>query len=262
MSNPRLAAWLGACASLLSFNLSARTVEIPFDPANFDPGAAIDNPYWPQLPETVSVYTSETDEGCAVNEVSVPGTLKSGFEGPYAAIQAWVVVDREWLDPTCTGNYALVEDTHDWYAQDRDGNIWYFGEATVAYDDEDECPSTEGSWSAGTDGAVAGIIMLAEPASGLRYRQEFLEGEAEDWARVLRTNARVDIEFGEFSGCLVTKEWTPLSPGAVEHKYYCPAGGGLMLIEELGGGPKVRVEFVGSERPPGTYAPAGVCPAD
>jgi len=55
-----------------------------------------------------------------------------------------------------------------------------------------------------------------------------------------------------------TKEWSPLERGSVEHKYYCPEGGGLMLIEELTG-KTVRVEFVGTARPPGTYASTGSC---
>ena len=100
--------------------------------------------------------------------------------------------------------------------------------------------------------------MLAEPRVGDAYQQEFFEDEAEDRGKVLRLNATVAIEAGTFAGCLKTKEWSPLSPGSVEHKYYCPSGGGLMLVNELHGG-TVRVEFIGSTLPAGDFATAGVC---
>jgi hypothetical protein len=242
---------------LATSTASARTLEVEFDAVSFAPGAAIDNQYWPLLAGTTQVYYAESADGCSVNELIVTGNTRTDFEGAYSTIVAWEVLDREWLDEECTGEYALLEETRDWYAQDVSGNVWYFGEATTAWD-EDECPSTAGSWEAGTDGAEAGIVMLAQPRAGLAYRQEFLEGEAEDWAKVLRTNARVSIQVGEFAGCLKTKEWSPLERGSIEHKFYCPAGGGLMLIEELKG-KTVRVEFVGTSRPPGTYAATGSC---
>jgi hypothetical protein len=86
--------------------------------------------------------------------------------------------------------------------------------------------------------------MLADPQPGDSYRQEYYEGAAEDMAKVLRLGASVSVPYGEFSDCLVTKEWTPLEPGAVEHKYYAP-GVGLILVEELKGG-MVRTELVDS----------------
>ena len=100
--------------------------------------------------------------------------------------------------------------------------------------------------------------MLAQPRVGDAYQQEFFEDEAEDRAKVLRLNARVAIDGGTFAGCLKTKEWSPLSPGSVEHKYYCPSGGGLMLVNEFKGG-TLRVEFIGNALPPGHFASKGVC---
>jgi len=109
--------------------------------------------------------------------------------------------------------------------------------------------------AAGEDGAQAGVVILGSPAVGKSYQQEYYEGEAEDRAKVLRLNARVSIEFGEFDGCMKTKEYTPLEPGEVEHKYYCrlsEGGFGLMLVEELKGKTR-RVEYVGESLPPGAF---------
>lgn len=215
-------------------------VEATFDIANFNDPLDIDNPYWPLEPGTYIVYHEEADDECIVNDFRVTATVKSGFLGDYSGLTARQVWDQEWLDEDCDGGRdVLLEDTFDWYAQDDTGNIWYLGEETTSY----PSGSMAGSWEAGTDGAEAGIVMLASPQSGQFYRQEFREGEAEDMGKVLRLNAPVSIELDDFENCLVIKEWNPLSPGSIEHKYYCP-NDGLMLVRELSGGKTVRVEAV------------------
>jgi hypothetical protein len=188
--------------------------------------------------------------------------MKNDFVAPYDGIVARVVEDIEWADSDCDGigDGDPLEVTQDWYAQDDFGHIWYFGEETI--DDEG---STEGSWEAGKDvagiGSIAepGIIMLAHPdvstaesvlaAPGLFYRQEYYEDEAEDFGKVKRLDANVSLEMDnnlpdQYTGCLKTKEWNAVEPGSVEHKYYCPYTG-LVLINELSGGKTVRVELVG-----------------
>ena len=243
-----------------SGSASAKEVEFTFRPAKFTPGAAIDNPYFPLIAGTVLVYAAESVDGCEVNELRVTGNTKDDFGAPYTSVVAWEVEDRAWFAEGCAGEYALVEQTLDWYGQDRPGNVWYFGEDTVAWDHADECPSNEGSWEAGRDGALAGVVMPRNPIIGSWYKQEFFEGEAEDRAKVLRLNANVSIGLGTYAGCLRTKEYTPLAPGEVEQKNYCPEGGGLLLVNELHGGKTLHVEFIGSSRPAGTYATTGVCP--
>lgn len=193
--------------------------------------AGIDNPYLPLVPGTTFVYEAETEDGFARNEVTVLRKKKT-----ILGVKCTVVRDREYLDG------ELLEETEDWYAQHQDGTVWYFGERS--FDFEDGVPSlSPGSWEAGVDGAKPGIIMLGDPQSGDSYLQEFYEGFAEDEAAVLRLNASVSVEYGDFQECLVTKEWTRLEPGAVEKKYYA-AGVGLVLVEEISGGKTVRVELV------------------
>ena len=239
---------------------SAKERVFHFNAANFTAGAAIDNPYLPLTTGATLVYAAESPDGCEVNELQVTGNTKDDFEAPYDSVVAWEVEDRAWFSEGCTDDYALAEETLDWYAQDKRGNVWYMGEATVAYDHEDECPTSGGSWQAGTDGALAGVVMPRHPGIGDWYKQEFLEGEAEDRAKVLRLNANVAIGLGTYAGCLRTKEYSPLSPGDVEQKNYCPEGGGLLLINELHGGKTLHVEFIGNSRPAGNYPATGVCP--
>ena len=96
-------------------------------------------------------------------------------------------------------------------------------------------------------------MVLGDPVEGLAYQQEFLEDEAEDMGKVLKLAVTVELEsFGPFTDCLKTKEWTPLERGHIEHKFYCPTGGGLMLINEKHG-KTVRVEFIGQDLPDGDF---------
>jgi hypothetical protein len=124
----------------------------------------------------------------------------------------------------------VIEDTFDWYAQDRDGNVWYLGEDTKEYENG-EVTSTEGSWEAGVDGALPGIVMQAHPEAGQAYRQEYYPGQAEDLAEVTDVGTTKSIELDDYQDVVVTKEWNPLEPDVVEDKYFAP---GVGLIAEKG----------------------------
>jgi len=243
---------------------TAANLDIDFEAAVFSNPTLIDNQYWPQIPGTSFVYAAENEDGCEVNMVSVTSDTKSDFGAPYDSIVALEVEDLAWLSEECDGNYVLMEKTVDRYAQDDDDNIWYLGEDTEAYDDEENCLSNEGAWEAGEDNAEAGIVVLGAPIKGLAYKQEYLEDEAEDMGKILKLSTTVELEsFGPYADCLKTKEWTSLDRGNIEHKFYCPSGGGLMLINELRG-KTLRVEYIGQTLPDGTYPSdlpaAPVCP--
>ena len=230
-----------AVVMFLAFSIGvvqAGPCELPdFDSAEFPDPLTIDNPYFPLVPGTTFVYEPVPNEEDVVNTVTVTNRVKKiSVDGK--KIKCRVVYDVETVDG------AITEETWDWYAQDDDGNIWYCGEDTTAYL-EDGSISTEGSWEAGVDGALPGYLMPAEGflTPGICYQQEYYEDEAEDRAKVLRLDAEVSLENGEFyQNCLETKEWTQLDPGNVEHKYYAP-GFGLVLIQELKE-KSVRVELV------------------
>jgi hypothetical protein len=137
----------------------------------------------------------------------------------------------------------VIEDTFDWYAQDKDGNVWYFGEIALNFEDG-QLVDIEGSWTAGVDGAKAGIIMKARPAVGDVYRQEFFLGDAEDMGEVLSVKASASVPAPGAScdgDCLLTRDWTPLEPDAEEEKSYAP---GIGPILEVNPETKERVELV------------------
>lgn len=191
------------------------------DPANFVDKVV--NPYFPLEPGTTYIYEGNTDEGFEHTEDFVTHETRAVMGVTCIVVRDRVSVDGE-----------LVEETFDWYAQDKDGNVWYFGEDSKEYKGE-QVVSTEGSWEAGVDGAEPGIIMKAHPQKGDSYRQEYYKGEAEDMAEVISLSESTSVPYGSFDNLLVTKEWTPLEPGIAENKYYA-SGIGLILEETVEGG--------------------------
>ena len=197
----------------------------------------IDNAYYPLIPGTTFEYRTETANGVETNTVEVTSETKT-----ILGVTATVVHDQVFLDG------QLTEDTFDWFAQDTDGNVWYLGEQSCEVVNE-QCVSTGGSWEAGVDGALPGVVMWADPAAhkGTAYQQEFLVGKAEDVAKVIGLNAKVDTPYGSFTGCLETMDWSPLENSSREHKFYCP-GTGLVLELAPSSGHE-RSELVGIVKP-------------
>jgi hypothetical protein len=208
----------------------------PYDP-EIDPNdfmsienmKANPNPYVPLIPGTCRTYKADTDEGTETIEVCVTDDTRE-----ILGVNCMVVRDTVTLDG------ELTEDTLDYYAQDLDGNLWYFGENSYSYED-DRIVSVEGSWIAGVDGAKAGIIMYADPQIGDLYRQEFLPGEAEDMAEVLALDKAVSVPYGNFENCVMTKDFTPIEPDLKEHKYYAKDVGVVLEVNVETG---ERVELV------------------
>jgi hypothetical protein len=185
----------------------------------------IDNPYMPMRPGSRWVYR-ETEAGGTAQRVVVKVTRRT--KRIANGITARIVRD------TVTERGRLVEDTFDWFAQDRSGNVWYLGEDTTEY--EDGRPASKaGSWEAGVDGARAGIVMLARPRPGRGYRQEHAPGEAEDRARVLSLDDQAEVPAGHFTNVLTTKDWSPLQPRALEYKLYARGVGLVMAVQVSGG---------------------------
>jgi hypothetical protein len=193
------------------------------DPANFV--SVVDNPYFPLTPGKTYRYQQRDGDESLVVEVTNQTKSIMGVQ---------TIVVRE----TAAVAGQTIEISLNWYAQDRDGNVWYFGEATQDY--ENGVPtSTAGSWEAGVGGALPGIIMEAHPQHGDTYFQEYAQGVAEDMATVLSLDGIETTPYQTFSNVLRTKEWTPLEGNSLERKFYAQ---GIGLIAEEG--PGSRLELV------------------
>ncbi|HKN44469.1 MAG TPA: hypothetical protein VJW23_11140, partial [Propionibacteriaceae bacterium] len=171
--------------------------------------ARVDNPWFPLQPRSEYHYTGLKDRAKTVDIVKVTNRTKR-----ILGVSTTVVHD------VVSVNGRPEEVTDDFYAQDRHGNVWYFGEATKELDSHGNTVSTEGSFQAGVDGARPGILVPGHPKVGLEARQEFLKGQAEDHFKVLDLNTNVSVPFVSSHHALRTREWTPLEPRVLDNKYY------------------------------------------
>ena len=207
--------------------------EAPYDPdledisfVSVDEIAANPNPYFPLIVGNTWVYQSE-DETITVTVLDETREIDG--------VEAIVVRDVVEEDG------ELIEDTHDWFAQDEDGNVWYLGELAINYEDG-ELSDIDGSWEAGEEGGKAGILFRAMPVVGEVLRQEYLIGEAEDVGQTvsLESDESTESGFACNGSCLETLEWTPLEPDSQETKVYLP-GTGLILEIDLEEGDRVEL---------------------
>jgi hypothetical protein len=210
------------------------------DPVGFT--TAVTNPYLSLVPGTMKTF----EGGGERVEVTVTASTRTVM-----GVETVVVRDREYRGT------SLIEDTEDWFAQDEDGNVWYFGEDTAECSDG-SISGRPGAWEAGVDGAQPGIVMLANPRIGDYYRQEFYAGRAEDVARVRELGASVDHDGQVYRDVLVTEDFTALEPGQIEHKSYAPEVG---LIEErpAGGGTAIRLTEITVAPEPEASASGSLC---
>lgn len=181
----------------------------------------IDNPFMTLRPGTTFVY--ENKAAGESNSFIVTHDTR-GVDG----VTCVVVHDIAYR------NGLLVEDTFDWFAQDDAGNVWYFGEASRDFEPGKPDPvSSDGSWESGVDGAMAGIVMLANPEIGDDYAQETAPGIAEDRGTVLSLTQTVHVGYGSFGSALQTRDLNPLEPSE-EHKFYAEGVGNLLTTNPDG----------------------------
>ena len=235
-------------AHMLTATLAAALTSLGLGTATFDAIAApdrparasafsahVDNPWFPLIPGTSYVYRGAKDGKPARDVLTVTHRTATIDGAPCVVVQ-----DRLYLSGT------LSERTTDWYTQDDKGNVWYYGETTADLDASGHVTSREGSWRAGVGGAKPGIYMPAHPKPGQSGRQEYLKGHAQDHFQVLSLQAAVAVPYTTSTRALLTKEWTPLEPGVLDHKLYL-RGVGTALEQTVRGGTE-RLELVSVRR--------------
>jgi hypothetical protein len=196
---------------------------VALDPSDFT--TRITNPWFPMRPGTRWTYRETDAEGTRQRVVvTVTERTKAIANG----VTTRVVTD------VVTEGGEPVEVTEDHYAQDRRGNVWYLGEDTAEYE-HGRVVSREGSFEAGVDGAEAGVIMPARPRPGLRYRQEYYRGHAEDRAKVVGLREQAGVPYGHFRRVLMTREDNPLEPKVLEFKFYARGIGPVLAVSVSGG---------------------------
>jgi hypothetical protein len=193
--------------------------------------ATIDNPHFPLAPGSRWVYQVVSEDETDRDEMVVTDRTK-------VILGVACVVVRD----TLTHDGKVLEKTDDWYAQDKGGNVWYFGEATAEYDEKGHVTTREGSWQSGVAGAQPGIIAPAHPKVNEAARQEYYKGHAEDMFWIVSVDDSVKVPYGSFAAVVRTLEWSPLEPKVIDEKFYAPGIG--VVREHAAAGPREDVVLV------------------
>jgi hypothetical protein len=196
------------------------------EPSNLNPAdftTQIENPYWPMPVGRVWHVHVSNPQGESLQEtITVTDQTKRIADGVTTRVVRDVVYNHG----------KATEITDDWYAQDKDGNIWYFGEDTTQIQNGKK--DTSGSFEAGKNGADAGIAMPAHPEVGLTYREEYYKGHAEDRSKVLAVDQQVEAPAGHFTGAILTDDTSPIEPTVSEYKLYAKGVGPVVAVSVSG----------------------------
>jgi hypothetical protein len=190
-------------------------------PGNFSP--EVTNSWFPLIAGTTFVYTGHKDKQKALDVYAISKRTKK-IDG----VATRIVNDRLFLGG------RLSERTTDYYAQDKCGNVWYFGEDTAVLNPKGHVVDTSGSFHAGVDGAQPGVFMQADPQIGRKFRQEWYQGQAADQFHALSKSASVTVRYGAFNKALRTAETTQLEPGVLDNKYYVKGIGEVLEVTVKG----------------------------
>jgi hypothetical protein len=196
-----------------------------FNAKNFTDETDVDNPYLTYEPGTIFTYEVRDADGklTETRTVTVTDETKEFHFGD-ETVTCIVVID----EVTEGKGNKLVEVAKDYFAQDDNGNVWYFGEDVDNYE-KGKLVDHEGSWLAGENGAEPGIVMLADPKKGATYDQENAPDIAEDFATVKSLNATTTLEAFDdktLDNLIKTLDINPLETDpagqflAKENKYY------------------------------------------
>jgi hypothetical protein len=194
------------------------------------------NPLFPLRPGYQLVLEGEEEDDGEIVEVRVEITVlpfvkwirftPPGGTTP-VTVATRVVREREWVDD------ELVEVSRNWFAICRQtSDLFYFGEFVDNYEDG-EVVDHGGSWIAGKNGALPGLLMPGRFLIGSRYYQELAPGAALDRGENVDMGLTVETEAGTFHNCVEVLDTNALEPDAEgDVKQYCP-GVGLVRDEDL-----------------------------
>jgi len=220
-----------AIATTAAVMLSGGAASAGINPADFN--APVSNPYFPLKPGMVFIYKGSEGNDRLTERLRVTHEHRM-IEG----VSTTVISD------ILHANGRLQEKTTDWYANDNAGNVWYFGERTATYHPDGTVASREGTWLAGTNGGIAGVIMPANPYPTDAYRQEFLKGHAEDQAWIVANHEEMRLPYGKLDHIVRSYEWTRLEPNVVSVKFYAPHLGIISERDVAGGTENLKLVHV------------------
>jgi hypothetical protein len=214
-------------------NYFSESQTVDFNPNNFDRSATISNPWLPLKPGTRYVYEGKSldDSGVLVpHSIEVNVTDLTKMVGGVRALVTW--------DQDHSAD-KLDEAELAFYAQDKDGNVWYMGEYPEAYQNGKlvEAPT----WIQGFKGAKAGIMMQANPQLETPSYSEGW-GPAVNWTdvgQVDQMGQKTCVPVKCYEDVLVIAESSQGEPNAQQLKYYA-RGVGNVRVAWRGSGEKTQ----------------------
>ena len=185
-----------------------------FDPANFINSTVINNEWMPMQPGTHWAVegTAVDDEGNHFTrriEFTITDLTKE-IEGVQTVV-AWIV---DYNDG------EVIEKEIAFYAQDKDGNVWYFGEHPEEIEQGEFVKASP--WIAGIEDARPGIKMMAEPKLGI---PSYFQGwgpavEWSDYAQIDQVGQETCVAVDCYKDTLVIAESSLGEVNAFQLKYY------------------------------------------
>jgi hypothetical protein len=177
----------------------------PLDPADFS--STVDNGWYPLVVGSQWTYEGVKDRKRATDVFKVLATTEA-----VAGVTCVILQDDLAL------NGVPTERTTGYFAQHRDGSVWFFGEDIHELDAKGRVVGLDGSWRAGLDGATPGLMMPATPGVG----DVFVQATAHAHFEVLSVAKAVKVPAGSYPAALLIEESDPEEPGLKARKYYVP----------------------------------------
>jgi hypothetical protein len=216
--------------------------ERDFDAGRFTRANPVDNRWFPLTPGTRLEFAGQADRGGGLLPHRVVFTV-TDLTKVIDGVRTVVILEHD------LNQGELKERELAFHAQDRDGNVWHFGEYPEIWE-EGKFLGADDTWIAGLARARPGILMRAEPQVG---GPAYLQGTApdiefRDRAKDYRTGQRSCVPVRCFSDVLITDEWNPLEPTeGHQRKFYAP-GVGTIRVEPRGGPEKETLVLVDIKR--------------
>ena len=203
------------------------------DPGNFRAPGRGANRWLPLEPGTQTVRLGHLNRGhrrLTHRRVFTVTDVSKRIDG----VRTVAVLDQD-IDAGQVAEQAL-----DFLAEDKQGNVWYLGSYTEAYEGGQFVNAAD-AWLAGVNGAGRGILMQAKPRKGTPpYIQAKVPGDEPDVAQVAKTGQSNCVPFKCYRNVLVIQEGTD----GGEYKYYAPGVGGIRTEPRYKGGEQEVEELI------------------
>lgn len=190
--------------------------------------AEITNPYLP-ISSFRECRLAGDDEGTKLKVTRTLLNRTKAFRLQGQQIEAAVVRDR------VIGDGKLIELTHDYFAQNDAGTVFYLGEQVNEYE-PGKPVSHEGQWLLGRDTNHPGVLMPAHPQVGDSFKSERVPGITHEVDHVVAGNGHAVVNGHTYRHVIKVRE-NARPPRETEFKQYAR---GIGVISEANGGVRLR----------------------